>query len=59
MSEIEAQVEAPVVETEAVVEDQETEAVVETKNQPETKKKAQKNGELHIFSVLSIIQLFT
>ena len=38
LSEIEAQVEAPVVETEAVVEDQETEAVVETKNQPETKK---------------------
>ena len=44
MSEIEAQVE----ETEAVVE--ETEAVVE---------ETEANGELHTFSVVIIIQLFT
>jgi small subunit ribosomal protein S11 len=54
LSEIEAQVEAPVEKTEAVVEDQETEAVVETKNQPETKKEGpEKWGIAHIFSTFN------
>ena len=51
MSEIEAEVEAPVETTEAVVEEQKTEAVVETQNQSETKKEApEKWGVAHIFS---------
>jgi len=54
LSEIEAQVEAPVEETEAVVEDQETEAVVDTQNQPETKKEGpEKWGIAHIFSTFN------
>ena len=51
MSEIEAEVEAPVEATEAVVEEQKSEAVVETKNQPETKTEGpEKWGVAHIFS---------
>ena len=51
MSEIEAEVEAPVETTEAVVEEEKTEAVVETQNQPETKKEGpEKWGIAHIFS---------
>ena len=54
LSEIEAPVEAPVEKIEAVVEDQETEAVVETKNQPETKKEGpEKWGIAHIFSTFN------
>ena len=49
MSEIE--VEAPVETTEAVVEEEKTEAVVETQNQPETKKEGpEKWGIAHIYS---------
>ena len=48
MSEIEAQVEAPVETTETVAEEQ-TEAVAETQNQPETKKEGpEKWGIAHI-----------
>ena len=51
MSEIEAEVEAPVEATEAVVEEQKSEVVVETKNQPETKTEGpEKWGVAHIFS---------
>ena len=51
MSEIEAEVEAPVETTEAVVEEEKTEAVVETQNQPETKKEGpEKWGIAHIYS---------
>ena len=51
MSEIEAEVEVPVEATEAVVEEQKSEAVVETKNQPETKTEGpEKWGVAHIFS---------
>jgi small subunit ribosomal protein S11 len=51
LSEIEAEVEAPVEATEAVVEEQKSEAVVETKNQPETKTEGpEKWGVAHIFS---------
>ena len=51
MSEIEAEVEAPVEATEAVVEEQKSEAVVETKNQPETKTEGPEKWEVaHIFS---------
>ena len=51
MSEIEAEVEAPVEITEAVVEEEQTEAVVETQNQPETKKEGpEKWGIAHIYS---------
>ena len=51
MSEIEAEVEAPVETTEPVVEEQETEATVEEQNQPETKKEGpEKWGIAHIYS---------
>ncbi len=51
MSEIEAEVEAPVETTEAAVEEQETEAAVEEQNQPETKKEGpEKWGIAHIYS---------
>jgi len=51
LSEIEAEVEAPVETTEAAVEEQETEAAVEEQNQPETKKEGpEKWGIAHIYS---------
>ena len=51
MSEIEAEIEAPVETTESVVEEQETEATVEEQNQPETKKEGpEKWGIAHIYS---------
>ena len=51
MSEIEAEVEAPVETTEAAVEEQKTEAPVEEQNQPETKKEGpEKWGIAHIYS---------
>tara|TARA_B100001939_G_C16863778_1_gene583113 strand:+ start:655 stop:1158 length:504 start_codon:yes stop_codon:yes gene_type:complete len=51
LSEIEAEVEAPVETTEPVVEEQETEATVEEQNQPETKKEGpEKWGIAHIYS---------
>ncbi|WP_067958927.1 30S ribosomal protein S11 [Nitrosopumilus sp. Nsub] len=51
MSEVEAEVEAPVETTEAAVEEQKTEAPVEEQNQPETKKEGpEKWGIAHIYS---------
>jgi small subunit ribosomal protein S11 len=51
LSEIEAEVEVPVETTETVVEEKESEAVVETQNQPETKKEGpEKWGIAHIYS---------
>jgi len=51
LSEIEAEVEAPVETTEAAVEEQETEAAVEEQNQTETKKEGpEKWGIAHIYS---------
>jgi len=47
----ETEIEAPVETTEAVVEEEQTESVVETKNQPETKKEGpEKWGIAHIYS---------
>ena len=66
MSEIEAEIqEVPVEKTEAVVEETkdveevETESVKNQKLNQRQRKKVLKNGELPIFTVVIIIQLFT
>jgi hypothetical protein len=61
LSELEVETKVAVEKTEDSVEEVKSEEVVEekSKNQPETKKKALKNGELLIFTVVIITQLFT
>ena len=58
MSEVETE-EIPIENAESSTEEIKSEADVEIKTQPETKKEGLKNGELLIFTVVITIQLFT